>query len=352
MHILKQIAIPLTILQTILLTSCIAANNQLYDTPMNFQPVWSPDGEKILFSAKERNKSDLSLYEIGADGADLKKLTHHPGRNSNPVWSADGRQILFQSNRDQDGDKLYKMNSDGSNLEKSDIPEFKNLLGGDFAQSPDGRQIAFSAMGNIYTMDLQTRRPIKILQSVDQNETYGYSNPAWSPDGKQLAIKSDEATQEGLILLNSDGSSQIQISMNREAYGASWSPDSQQILYAAGRWVGDAKRGQYQDQTLWMAQTDGSAPQKLAVGADGVWSPTEQRIIFSCPVGQNPDQPEQWVICFINADGTDLVKLDQRGMSFAWSPDGQKIAFFWGTPDSYHLYVMNRDGSELKTLTD
>lgn len=322
---------------------------------MNFQPIWSPNGQEILFIVKDKSQSNLDIYKINVNGTGLTRLTDHPERDNHPVWLFDGRQILFQSTRaeniDMNWEEIYLMNSDGSNPMKLDIPEFRSLVGGDFARSPNSQQIAFSSMGDIYVMDWQARKRNKILRSVDENETFGYASPIWSPNGKQLALKSNEAGKEGIILVNSDGSNPVQISMNHEAYGVSWSPDSQQILYTASRWVGGIKGGKQIDQTLWIAKADGSgSQQRLATGADGVWSPVGQRIIFGCPAGQKLDEAEQWIVCLVNADGTDLVKLDHQGMSFAWSPDGQKVALFVGKPGSYHLYVMNQDGSELKKL--
>jgi Tol biopolymer transport system component len=53
----------------------------------------------------------------------------------------------------------------------------------------------------------------------------------------------------------------------------------------------------------------------------------------------------------MNADGTHAVKINQPGMAFSWSLDGQKIALFIGQGESWHLYRMDQDGSGLKKLT-
>jgi Tol biopolymer transport system component len=348
----KSLSIGFAIALAILLSQCTPSFTQQFPKVINFQPVWSPDGDRILFIASEKNSSNLDIYQIKADGAKLIRLTDHPARDSDPVWLPKSYQIWFQSNRtdDIDGDELYSMNWDGSNLTEIRFPEFRGSVVYDLAGSRNGQKLAFSVMGDVYVMNLETRQRTRILRSVDDNETYGYSSPVWSPDGQRLALKSDEAGKEGLIVINSDGTGRVQISKNPEAYGASWSPDSQKILYTTSHWVGNGKTGNQINPTLWIASANGSSSQqRLASGTGGIWSPVDQRIIFNCPASQNFDEVGN--VCLINADSTNLVKLDLQGMSFAWSPDGQKIALFIGKPESYHLSVMNWDGSKLKKLT-
>ena len=76
---------------------------------IDWEPAWSKDGQKILFSA-----GDGHIYMVDANGKNLTRLTHG-GVNSSPVWSPDGQEIAFVSTRDGQSD-IYLMNVDGSNV--------------------------------------------------------------------------------------------------------------------------------------------------------------------------------------------------------------------------------------------
>jgi len=73
----------------------------------NFAPSWHPDGKRIIFSSnmddwREDTKlygHNFELYMIGADGAELKRLTHNTVFDGFPMFSPDGKRLAFASNR-------------------------------------------------------------------------------------------------------------------------------------------------------------------------------------------------------------------------------------------------------------
>ena len=50
-----------------------------------FQPRWSPDGKKIIFSRGTSGDSDSNIYTVDADGTNLTQITHG-GRDQAPDW--------------------------------------------------------------------------------------------------------------------------------------------------------------------------------------------------------------------------------------------------------------------------
>ncbi|MGH2662737.1 MAG: hypothetical protein ACRDH8_07990 [Actinomycetota bacterium] len=99
-----------------------------------WQPAWSPDGERIAFVSAE--SGDDEIYTVAPDGTGLTRLTESPGRDADPAWSPDGSQIVFSSNREGGG--LYTMGSDGAGV--------KQLTAGIDATpawSPDGSTIVY-----------------------------------------------------------------------------------------------------------------------------------------------------------------------------------------------------------------
>ena len=87
-------------------------------------PVWSPRGDRIVFSRLADD--DFDIYTMRPDGSGVTRLTTSPGNDSHPAWSADGAHILFSSSRfgfkdeapmadiPQPYGELFIMNADGS----------------------------------------------------------------------------------------------------------------------------------------------------------------------------------------------------------------------------------------------
>ena len=70
------------------------------------QPTWSPDGRQIAFMANRGGREeeivsstneDYDIWVVAADGGEPRKLTRNTGPDINPVWSPDGRAIAFSA---------------------------------------------------------------------------------------------------------------------------------------------------------------------------------------------------------------------------------------------------------------
>lgn len=66
----------------------------------NYDPAWSPDGEKIAFISNRTGSSEI--WVMNKDGAGQRKLTNTGATRANsPLWSEDGERIIFNSNYKQ-----------------------------------------------------------------------------------------------------------------------------------------------------------------------------------------------------------------------------------------------------------
>jgi TolB protein len=84
----------------------------------NATPRFSPSGKEIVFTSWVDNGFDL--YRIGSDGNNLVRLTKDFGSNEEPVYSPDGEFIVFTSKRVISKTKavqdIYIMNREGEIL--------------------------------------------------------------------------------------------------------------------------------------------------------------------------------------------------------------------------------------------
>jgi Tol biopolymer transport system component len=108
---------------------------------------WSPQGNEILFSAHVPNADfHSSIWVVHSDGTGLRQIPV-PGCGGpssdpttigcfNPVWSPDGQKIAFGRNADDEQRDIYTVNADGSDLfqvtHTPDISEFN----GDWGMHP------------------------------------------------------------------------------------------------------------------------------------------------------------------------------------------------------------------------
>ena len=72
---------------------------QLTSHPANeSQPLFSPDGQWVAFSADYHGNDDV--YVISINGGAAKRLTYHPSADVVTDWSGDGKRVFFTSNRE------------------------------------------------------------------------------------------------------------------------------------------------------------------------------------------------------------------------------------------------------------
>lgn len=160
---------------------------------MDFIGSWSPDGQKIAFTSTRSGNYDI--YIMNADGSNIQQLTTHQGADGWPVFSPDGQEILFVSDRNGSFD-LYTMNVSGTDIYSlTNTPEYEN-----FPQySPDGKKIAFisrwetSSKICIMNSDGTGREiivtpPNCIVDTMARHQDRILGYPVWSPDGEQIAF--------------------------------------------------------------------------------------------------------------------------------------------------------------------
>ncbi|HEY7290699.1 MAG TPA: amidohydrolase family protein [Vicinamibacterales bacterium] len=96
--------------------------------------------------------------------------------------------------------------------------------------SPDGRSIAFVALGDLWVMT-PGQAPVRLT-----DDSAAELDPTWSPDGRQIAFSSDRSGHMDLWVHDLAANTDTQLTNSRGAVsGASWSPDGSHIAYVVDR---------------------------------------------------------------------------------------------------------------------
>ncbi len=100
--------------------------------------------------------------------------------------------------------------------------------------SPDGKTIVFDMMGDIFTMPATGGIATAITKGIAFD-----SHPRYSPDGKRLLFVSDRSGAENLWYIDFEKKDTVQLTKekNQDFANATWTPDSDFIVYSKGRRV-------------------------------------------------------------------------------------------------------------------
>ena len=346
----------------------------------NRMPSWSPDDKEVSFSSTRDGGTSVWAVNV-ADGTERKvstaagvvdapswgpggEIIYHSAANGESRLEANGKPLTgdenafsFRASFASASDFYYV--SDGKIRKRSlsggepQTVEFKATLEVTRAHymrrkrdldstaprralgivrpvvSPDGKRIAFAAVGDIYVM------PIGGKPENITHDKYLDTDPAWSPDGNELVYSSDKGGSLLQLWVHDFRNNQDRqlTKLSTQPMGATWSPDGKQIAFfdvdgvwrAASLSVVDVATGNVTKihNTLFGPGTP-------------TWSPDGKRIALAMvsPYSKSFREGTNQILTVAATGGDDKwyapvpnLSIDSRGgCGPVWSPDGKKMA--------------------------
>ncbi len=194
----------------------------------DFEPRWSPDRSKIVFSSDRLGTRQIFIMD--ADGDNVIQCTS-TGFNGGPDWSPNGQQIAFYSRRDG-LNQIYVMNGDCSGQNR--ISNGTTIDYGP-AWAPDGSQLAFVLQTAFTVQDIWVMNPDGTGRTPLTAGTGINYTPRWSPDGSHIAFTSSRSGGQNVWQMTSTGLAQTQLTSSATSYVPVYSPDGSRILFASNR---------------------------------------------------------------------------------------------------------------------
>lgn len=308
---------------------------------------WSPESNELVFSMAG------SLWKQRLDSTTAEQLTAGPGYDYQPDWSSDGKRIVF-SRYDKDAVELWLLNLTTG---KSSPLTQNGAVNIDARWSPDGSRLAFvSTLHNgrfhIFIGSVKEEKLDQVQLLLEERQTkiyrYYYSpfdhelSPAWSPDGTEIIFVSNRDNIYGSggfwKTKAESGSQPREIRYEETTWKAhpDWSPDGKRVLYSSylGR----------QWNQIWIMTAEGGDPFPLTYGNfDNTaprWSPDGNKFAFVSNVSGNT---ALWVQEMLGGKQR-VLRQDRRKYMMPMARLQLKIQDATGKDTSARVFVTASDG--------
>lgn len=287
---------------------------------LDYAPRWSPDGQLISFISSR--SGSRQLWIMHNTGEEPQLFSHLGNVAGVPVWSPDSQTIAC----------IIRLSAGGKEREEEQELNPRERFSKDVLVVDQLRykldSVGFLVNKNWHLFTVQVMGPERgAFQQLTFGD-YNFSSPAWSPDGRFIAVAGNRISARTELDLVNDiwvipSGGGVARRLTRSAGPAnypSWSPDGRFIAYIGH----DRKSGYYTNRGIWIIPLEGGEPRELTEG-------------LKYPVGDYAIK--------------DFLGIEQPGVTPHWSPDGKSILMNVSANGTVHLWRFSVPDGQGKQLT-
>ena len=335
--------------------------------------AWSPNSIQIAYVSLKDGDTDIYLADVAAGTS--RNVSNDALGSSRPRWSPTGTHVAYDVQwEDSNGRHADVYITPATGGDAVNVTKDGSSRGGSW--SPDGSQFVFvtsrSGDDEIYVSDGDGRNPVRLTNNPANDR-----DPAWSPNGTQIAFSSglgtggdgcntwEVVTPSRIYVMEADGSNRRAItdgSIDKSSgdvdyeisqAGPTWSPDGSRVAVASTL---DGCGPHQRLFTIYAADPTGSgSPVEIWSGGGGWWlrwSPDGARLSIRSTGNYGIDSTT--VIAAADGSGTPLELV--RGVGSGpegWSTYGNRFAFAnsGGAGPGDTVFVTAPDGTNSVDIT-
>ena len=192
-------------------------------------PSLSPDEKQVAILRADESSLVSDIWLLDLSRQSNSRFTFDPAMDTNPVWSPDGSRIVFSSGRAGRYDLYWKATS-GAGSEELLFKSENSKFATDW--STDGRFILYQesvapGLGDLWALPLLgDQKPFPIVQS-----NFSEGQAKFSPDGSWIAYVSDETGTTQVYVQNFPTTGRKWMISINGGFQPRWRHDGKELFY-------------------------------------------------------------------------------------------------------------------------